>query len=564
MSKPSQNICLNMIVKNERHVIERCLASVKEIISSWAIVDTGSEDGTQQVIREFLKDIPGTLVECPWKDFAHNRTEALTYVPKEAEYILIVDADEEIKFDPGFEFPLLDRDCYFLQSRFHGMHYYRMQLVKNGLGWRWEGKLHEYITSTQSAPPEVLQGMYDLPHPDGFRSSNPNKYKQDALVLEQAILEEPNNARYIFYLAQSYRDCGDLELALRYYTQRVRMEGWEEEVWYSLYQIALLKAQQGEDWAAVQMSFLDAYNYRPNRAEPLLMIIEYYRKKGAWPLAYFFANQAIQIPYPSDLLFIKPGAYGPQMWLEYAYSVNGIGEWEKTIAACNAILSQISLSPEITQQAITLRLAAQDMSSPILDKPLEVQRKFKVFVECHRIDLIFDNCINSLLHQQYESFEIVCVISEENETAIRSRVSNLPSLSIHIGDLPSALSICETDDYVFLLNGNSWLVNHHCLSMMNQVLNERAIHILYGQHLTSSGKHGNSLPKTSATFLGQSIETNQAYSWVVFQASRYTFEFTPHQEINISYLTSLLLDFSNEDSQCFFMERPLVIVKPNL
>ena len=36
------HIRLNMIVKNEAHVILRCLASVKPWIDSWCIVDTSS------------------------------------------------------------------------------------------------------------------------------------------------------------------------------------------------------------------------------------------------------------------------------------------------------------------------------------------------------------------------------------------------------------------------------------------------------------------------------------------------------------------------------------------
>ncbi|MBL4710098.1 MAG: glycosyltransferase [Flavobacteriales bacterium] len=339
MPKPTQHICLNMIVKNERHVIERSLASVKGIISSWAIVDTGSEDGTQDCIRNYLTDIPGKLVERPWVNFAHNRTEALNYIHEDADYILIVDADEEIKFDKGFEFPTLNNDCYYLQSRLNGMHYYRMQLVKYGIQWRWESKLHEYITADSHAPPLVIEGIYDVPHPDGFRSSNPNKYKQDAITLEQALLDEPDNHRYCFYLAQSYRDCGDLELAIRYYTQRVRMEGWPEEVWYSLYQIALLKMKMGESWETVQMALLDAYNYRHQRTESLYSIITYYREKEAWPLAYSFASQAIQVSYPNDLLFIEPKAYGPPIWLEYAQAAQGMRYWEKAISICNYILA---------------------------------------------------------------------------------------------------------------------------------------------------------------------------------------------------------------------------------
>ena len=73
MNKHGQTVCLNMIVKDEAHIIQRCLASVKPLIDSWLIVDTGSTDGTQTVIREILHDVPGEIVERPWVNFAHNR-----------------------------------------------------------------------------------------------------------------------------------------------------------------------------------------------------------------------------------------------------------------------------------------------------------------------------------------------------------------------------------------------------------------------------------------------------------------------------------------------------------
>lgn len=58
-----------MIVRNEAAVVRRCLASVKHLIDYWVIIDTGSDDGTQQIIREFLQEIPGELHERPWIDF---------------------------------------------------------------------------------------------------------------------------------------------------------------------------------------------------------------------------------------------------------------------------------------------------------------------------------------------------------------------------------------------------------------------------------------------------------------------------------------------------------------
>jgi hypothetical protein len=65
-----QRICLSMIVKNEARVIRRCLDSVMPLIDCWSIVDTGSTDGTQAIIREHMRFLPGSLHERPWKDFA--------------------------------------------------------------------------------------------------------------------------------------------------------------------------------------------------------------------------------------------------------------------------------------------------------------------------------------------------------------------------------------------------------------------------------------------------------------------------------------------------------------
>jgi glycosyltransferase involved in cell wall biosynthesis len=78
VAQPSQpRICLNMIVKNEAHVIERCLASVLPLIDSWVIVDTGSTDATPDIIERFLRGKPGQLHHRPWLNFGHNRTEAM-------------------------------------------------------------------------------------------------------------------------------------------------------------------------------------------------------------------------------------------------------------------------------------------------------------------------------------------------------------------------------------------------------------------------------------------------------------------------------------------------------
>ena len=83
---------------------------------------------------------------------------------------------------------------------------------------------------------------------EGGRNNNPQKYRDDAATLESALLTETDPflvSRYTFYLAQSYRDCGEREKALANYLKRAPQGFWTEEIFYSLYQAGMLQELLG-------------------------------------------------------------------------------------------------------------------------------------------------------------------------------------------------------------------------------------------------------------------------------------------------------------------------------
>jgi glycosyltransferase involved in cell wall biosynthesis len=271
-----QTICLAMIVKNESKVIERCFNSVKRLVDYWVICDTGSTDGTQEIIKNFWEKegIKGELYEHEWKNFGHNRSLLMKLAKGKADYIITLDADEVFEFENDFEIPYLDKDSYCIWTRKGATDYQRLQLVSDKFDWYYKGVCHEYLThvekegnvpSTQS----VLQKIMNIPYPDGFRSSDSNKYKKDALVFEMALLDEPDNIRYIYYLAQSYRDSQDYDNAIKYYKKRVEMAKncTSEETYYAQYQIALCKLCKNEPFENYAGDLLKAYNIRPIRLE---------------------------------------------------------------------------------------------------------------------------------------------------------------------------------------------------------------------------------------------------------------------------------------------------------
>jgi glycosyltransferase involved in cell wall biosynthesis len=338
-----------MIVKNETSVIKRSLSSVKPIIDYWVIVDTGSTDGTQEMIKEFMKDVPGELHERPWVNFEHNRNEALQLAKGKADYTFFIDADEELVYDENFVLPHLDKDFYYVTMEHSGTYYETNQLINHHLDWKWVGVLHEYVHSDQARTFEILKGVKNIYRSEGCRSQDANKYLNDAKVLEAALKKEPFNHRYTFYLAQSYRDAGLKEKAADAYKLRAAMGGWDQEVFFSKYQAALLEEELGNaDWIE---SYTDAFQYRPTRAEPLYHLARKFRLSGNYLMGYLVASHGCQIPYPKDVLFVKKWIYDYGLLLEKSVSAYWLGKYEECLQISQKILKEPNLPPNIKECA---------------------------------------------------------------------------------------------------------------------------------------------------------------------------------------------------------------------
>ena len=347
MNTKRQTVCLCMIVKNEHHILRRCLDSVRGLIDTWLIVDTGSTDGTQQLATEYFHDLPGELVERPWRNFGHNRTESLQLASPKADYLLIMDADEYLEPAANFAWPEFTADAYDFQMLSGGLNYYKIQLIRSALPWRFEGVLHEYVTCDRTHTQEHMPHMQTIRKQEGARSRDPLTYQRDALLLEEALLTDPANARHMFYLAQSYRDARMPDAAIDRYRRRIAMGGWGEEVWYSLYEIANLLQAKGAPWSEVLDAYLATYAYRPGRAEPLYNIGKQYQAANNHAAALIFFTYALAIPYPKDdILFVNTEVYNSLLSLEYAVSCYWVGRHHEAIAVIDRLLLDASQPAE--------------------------------------------------------------------------------------------------------------------------------------------------------------------------------------------------------------------------
>jgi len=348
-SSEKKTICLNMIIKDESPVIERCLASVKPVIDTWVIVDTGSTDGTQKIVKEFMKDIPGELHERPWINFGHNRNEALTLAKGKADYVLIIDADETLVITPGFSMPELDKDFYYITTEFGGTNYLRNQLIKNSLDWKWIGVLHEVVCCDQAHTFDTLKGLVNFVRTDGNRSTDKEKYQKDALLLEKAMQDDPNNTRNQFYLAQSYKDAGENELALKHYKKRIAMGGWDQELFWSLLQVGILQESLEMDPELVKRSYNLAFQYRPTRIEPVYRLAFYHRAKGNFQASYDATLKALHVRSSSDSLFVEQWIYDYGLLLEYSIAAYWIEKYHEALLASHLLLANPKLPDNVKE-----------------------------------------------------------------------------------------------------------------------------------------------------------------------------------------------------------------------
>lgn len=340
---PRPTVCLNMIVKDEAHVIQRCLESVRPLIDSWCIVDTGSSDGTQELIRTSLADLPGSLHERPWRNFAHNRNEALKLACELADYLLFIDADDVLEFSPDFARPHLTQDAYELEIRFGELDYRRVSLVATRLAWRWVGVLHEHLDCDRAFSRGVLPGVTMRIVGGGGRSrvDAREKFARDAAVLEAALRDDPDNARYQFYLAQSYRDSLQWERALEAYDRRAQMGGFAEEVFCARLQAARAAEKVGRSDDEIVTRLLRAHETRPTRAEALGELARFLREQGErWSLAWLFARQAASTRPPEDVLFVEREWYEWRALDEYSIAAYWVGDYAASRDACTELLER--------------------------------------------------------------------------------------------------------------------------------------------------------------------------------------------------------------------------------
>ncbi|MFO1186935.1 MAG: glycosyltransferase family 2 protein [Alphaproteobacteria bacterium] len=345
-----------MIVKNEAHIIRRCLESVLPLVDYISIADTGSTDGTQSLIRDFLEETgtDGQVVDMPWRDFAYNRTASMQALRSrvDVDYGFWLDADEVAVFEPGFDAAAFKQslrwDVYEVETFLNDISFLLPRLTRNRIEFCYKGVLHEYLECPQGTTRGRATGLSVRGVQDSARNQNPEKYRIDAHLLTSALQTETDPflvARYTFYLAQSLRNANDLEPALTAFLKRAELGYWAEEVFLCYYYAAQIKEQLVHADTEIIGMYLKAFEACPTRAESLHGAAKYCRVHGKNRQGYLFAKQALGIRCPENGLFVQKWIYDYGLLDEYSVVAYWCGNHMESLEATIRLLEEANIPP---------------------------------------------------------------------------------------------------------------------------------------------------------------------------------------------------------------------------
>jgi tetratricopeptide (TPR) repeat protein/CTP:molybdopterin cytidylyltransferase MocA len=435
-----------------------------------------------------------------------------------------------VETDPDFSLDDLTADAYLV--RYEGAVDYRQpMLVRGDLPWYFVGRTHEYL---HLDAPYTLEPIDSLRlHHAGDGGCRSDKFERDRELLTDAVAADPGDARALFYLAQTLSALGRWEEALEFYRRRVEAGGWDEEVWYSLYQIGVARHAKGDGWPDVLAALLAAYQHRPGRLEPLYPIARHYREAESYRLGHLFARAVCEAVYPDDVLFVEREVYRYLLAFEYSICCYWVGEHAEAIRVANGLLDLPDLPPDHHDAIRRNRACSLQLRHPPLAEAERRAPPLRVVVPFYNAGAYLERCVASLRAQDCADVTLVFVDDASTDgcaaalPAAGPRVVRLlnrrrsgPLASLHRA-LTRADSAPADDEVVVVVHGEDWLAADDALRAVAEVYRTTDCRATYGQFRHVDGRYGHAKPFPDAGWFADPAHRDHLAPPVSFRADLY-------------------------------------------
>jgi len=310
-------IHLCIMVKNAGPLFEKVLTENLSIIDRWTILDTGSTDGTQDIIRKVLKDKKGKLYEEPFINFRESRNRCLDLAGKNCKYLVMLDDTYAIRGDLRQFLNVVRGDqfasSYSLLILSDDVEYYSNRVTISERGLRYIYTIHEVITDVNNKEnvviPKHASNIHDHRAPYMEKRTMDRK-KYDLQLLHDMVRDDPTNPRHYYYLAQTYNLLEDYENAAVWFRKRAftELKGHDQEAVDSCFELArIYNFKLNKPWDECKELYEKTYELDKSRPEALYFIGIHYHLQGDTKTSYQYFKNAFQIGYPIHAQFsLKP------------------------------------------------------------------------------------------------------------------------------------------------------------------------------------------------------------------------------------------------------------------
>lgn len=337
-----------MIVRNESQTLPRLVESLDGVVDEWCIIDTGSDDGTPELVERLLGHLPGHLEHRPWKDFGHNRTELvrMCHVLPGVTHLLLADADMTVSVTDEFRARLESTaEARLLVRVVSGQHEYRMPyLVINDVDWFYENPTHEYLDTNDDVESVPFDDLVITHHGDG--GTRVEKFERDRALLERRIAERPDDLRSVFYLARTLDILGRDDEAIEMFERRSAQGEWVEEQYVCLRDLGSIHARVGRH-ADAAWAWQRAIDLRPSRAEAYYRLGKLLNSRSLHRSARVWLERAAELPPSDDLLFVERWVEQWGVTLELAIARWWTGDRPAADAAFGALAERADVPDEV-------------------------------------------------------------------------------------------------------------------------------------------------------------------------------------------------------------------------
>lgn len=218
-----------VIMRNEEKHIGDCLKSLYDQVDEIIVVDTGSEDQSVAIAKEYTEK----LYFCPWTDdFSESKNFALAKTT--GDWVVFLDADEY--FSPNcqknirgiieqyagkqvdaLQVPMTNIDID------HGNlpmdTFFSLRIFRRSQDLRYVGKIHENLLFSDGREKKIayLQQNELLLYHTGYSAQRTKeKCQRNLLLLKKELAENPQRKFIYRYLADAYYGLSDYENAEKY------------------------------------------------------------------------------------------------------------------------------------------------------------------------------------------------------------------------------------------------------------------------------------------------------------------------------------------------------------